>query len=109
MINLDELKPILEPLLEGREDAATVIESIASLDKPVEVDRSEIDALNASWNDRFKAAFFGAKAADLDGEPTDYSSSGSDGAEGTEGQADSEEVTGENITIDDLFNENIVE
>ena len=66
MINIDELKPILEGLLEGREDSADVIEQINGLDKPVEVDRSEIDALNASWNDRFKKAFFGEKAADID-------------------------------------------
>ena len=66
MINMDELKPILEGLLEGRDDSADIIEQVTGLDKPVEVDRSEIDALNASWNDRFKKAFFGEKAADID-------------------------------------------
>ena len=65
MINLDELKPVLEELLEGREDSADYIERVAGLDKEVEVDRSEIDALNASWNDRFKKAFFGEKGADI--------------------------------------------
>jgi len=66
MINIDELKPILESLIEGREDSADIIEQVAALDKPVEVDRSEIDALNASWNDRFKKAFFGEKAENID-------------------------------------------
>ena len=68
MINLDELKPILEGLLDGREDSADIIEQVNSLDKEVEVDRSEIDALNASWNDRFKKAFFGEKAEDVNEE-----------------------------------------
>ena len=65
MINMEELKPILEGLIEGREDAADIIEQVAALDKEVEVDRSEIDALNASWNDRFMKAFFGEKADDI--------------------------------------------
>lgn len=65
MINLDELKPILEGLLDGREDSADIIEQVSALDKEVEVDRSEIDALNASWNDRFKKAFFGEKGEDM--------------------------------------------
>lgn len=68
MINIDELKPILEGLIEGREDSADIIEQVSALDKPVEVDRSEIDALNASWNDRFKKAFFGEKGASIDEE-----------------------------------------
>lgn len=66
MINIDELKPILEELIEGREDSADIIEQVSALDKPVEVDRSEIDALNASWNDRFKKAFFGEKSENID-------------------------------------------
>ena len=66
MINIDELKPILEGLIEGREDSADIIEQVTALDKPVEVDRSEIDALNASWNDRFKKAFFGEKSENID-------------------------------------------
>ena len=66
MINIDELKPILEGLIEGREDSADIIEQVSALDKPVEVDRSEIDALNASWNERFKKAFFGEKGEIID-------------------------------------------
>jgi len=96
MINIDELKPILEGLLEGREDSADVIEQITGLDKPVEVDRSEIDALNASWNDRFKKAFFGEKAADISEEIPSV----------PEAEAPAEEeVEEENLTYDNLFTE----
>lgn len=93
MINLDELKPILEGLLEGREDSADIIEQVNSLDKEVEVDRSEIDALNASWNDRFKKAFFGEKAEDVNEEIPSISET--DDVE--------EEATEEALTYDNLF------
>lgn len=61
MINLDELKPILE----GLDLSADTIEAIQGLDKEV-VDNSdeiarlqgELDNVNNSWNERFKAAFF---------------------------------------------------
>lgn len=96
MINMEELKPILEGLLEGREDAADVIEQVAVLDKPVEVDRSEIDALNASWNDRFKKAFFGEKAADISEEIPSIPE-----ADETVDDTDVEEV----LTYDNLFEE----
>ena len=95
MINLDELKPILEGLLDGREDSADIIEQVNSLDKEVEVDRSEIDALNASWNDRFKKAFFGEKAEDVNEEIP--SISGTDDVE--------EEAPEEALTYDNLFSE----
>lgn len=93
MINLDELKPILEGLLEGREDSADIIEQVNSLDKEVEVDRSEIDALNASWNDRFKKAFFGEKAEDVNEEIPSISET--DDVE--------EEAPEEALTYDNLF------
>ena len=93
MINLDELKPILEGLLEGREDSADIIEQVNSLDKEVEVDRSEIDALNASWNDRFKKAFFGEKADDVNEEIPSISET--DDVE--------EEAPEEALTYDNLF------
>ena len=95
MINLDELKPILEGLLEGREDSADIIEQVNSLDKEVEVDRSEIDALNASWNDRFKKAFFGEKAEDVNAEIPSISET--DDVE--------EEAPEEALTYDNLFSE----
>ena len=55
MIKLDELKPILEPLINEREDASEIIESIQNIDKDVEFDRTQIDA---EWNEKFKKAFF---------------------------------------------------
>lgn len=95
MINMDELKPILEGLLDGREDAADIIEQVAVLDKPVEVDRSEIDALNASWNDRFMKAFFGEKADDISEEiPTI-----------PDAEETVEEDVEESLTYDNLFEE----
>lgn len=96
MINLDELKPILSELLEGREDGADYIERVSGLDKPVEVDRSEIDALNKSWNDRYMATFFGPKAEDLTGEPLPTPA---------EGAPETEDGGMEDITVDDLFTE----
>ena len=63
MINLEELKPILQPLLDGRDDSASVIESIQGIDRDVDVDQSKIDEINKSWNDGYLAAFFGNKKA----------------------------------------------
>lgn len=97
MINMDELKPILEGLLEGREDSAEIIEQVAVLDKPVEVDRSEIDALNASWNERFKKAFFGEKAADIDESIPSVPEA--------EAEVPEEEAEVESLTYDNLFTE----
>ena len=95
MINLDELKPILEELLDGREDSADYIERVSGLDKEVEVDRSEIDALNASWNDRFKKAFFGEKGADISEQiPT---------VEEVKEDIVDENYDGEDLTYDGLF------
>lgn len=96
MINLDELTPILSELLEGREDGADYIDRIKGIDKEVEVDRSEIDALNKAWNDRYMATFFGKKAEDLTGEPL---------AEPAEGAPEAEDGGMEDITVDDLFTE----
>lgn len=99
MINLDELKGVLEPLLEGREDAADVIEAVTALDKDVEVDRSEIDALNASWNERFKKAFFGEKADNISTEIPKLE-------EEPEGESERDEnYDGEDLTYDKLFTE----
>ena len=96
MIELNELKPILGELLEGREDGADYIDRITGLDKEVEVDRSEIDALNKSWNDRYMATFFGPKAEDLTGEALQTPA---------EGAPTDEDGGMEDITIDDLFTE----
>ena len=60
MIKLDELKPILEPLLEGREDGVDIIESITAIDKEIEApdNSEEINRINREWNDRYMKAFF---------------------------------------------------
>ena len=108
MIVLEDLKPILEPLLEGREDAAEVIEAVNAIDKPVEepapVDNSEeIAKLNEEWNNRFKEAFFGPKGDTLESDPPAVPDVSEEPAPAEE------EVTGENITVDDLFEEKIIE
>lgn len=104
MINLEELKPILEPLLTDREDAASVIESIQGIDKEVETDQAKIDALNKSWNDRYLAAFFGNKKAELlsDGAGVTIEDVPAD-----EIQSPTEETPDpdENITVEDLTSE----
>lgn len=121
MIILEELKPIIEPLLEGREDSTEVIEQIMAIDKEVDVDQAQIDSLNAEWQEKLdnavaeaakdkeesiKRIFFGPKGDDLTGDiPKDETGSIEDASDDT----DEEEVTGENITIEDLFKENIIE
>lgn len=98
MIVMDELKTIIEPLLEGREDAADIIEGIKAIDRDVEVDRSEIDALNASWNERFKKAFFGEKADNISTEIPTLE-------EVKEEEVKDENYDGEDLTYDKLFTE----
>lgn len=102
MIILEDLNPILEPLLEGRDDAADIIESVMAIDKEVEApdNSAEIAKINEEWNQRFKEAFFGPKGEKLEGTPP---------AEPTPSEPEDEELTGDNITIDDLFDENIIE
>ena len=124
MIVLEELKPILEPLLEGREDSTDVIAQVQALDRPVETDQAQIDSLNAEWQSKMDTAladaakekdeaikriFFGAeKAEQLDsGIPEVPEVAPTEGMVGD--LENKEEVTGENITIDDLFSEKIVE
>ena len=109
MISMDELKPILEPLLDGREDSASIIESIQGIDKEApEPDFSEREAaINKEWNDRFMKAFFGEKGKELDTEiPKDEVQEASDATDDLDGP---DEVTPENITIEDLFEKEIIE
>lgn len=68
MIKLEELKPILEPLL-NEENAAAIIESISAIDKPDDAEERISQAVaaareeaNASWNQRFKNTFFGGNS-----------------------------------------------
>ena len=99
MIKMDELKPILEPLLEGREDSATIIESISGIDRePDPPDFSEREKeLNKSWNDRFMKAFFGEKGENMNTEvPKDDSVVVDDTVE---------EIDGEDIAITDILTE----
>ena len=72
MINLDELKSILEPL----DLSAETIEAIIALDKEVndgseEIARltGELESKDKEWNDRFKAAFFKGEGIPHDHEP----------------------------------------
>ena len=98
MIDIEELKPVLEGLLDGREDQADIIDKIKAMDKPVEIDRSEIDELNASWNKRYMEAFFGAKGVEMDGKPITEDAGPAAGApDNAEGGVD------EDISISDLF------
>ena len=96
MINLEELKPVLEEVLKDREDAASVIEQIAGLDKDIQLEsnKAEIDALNKSWNERFMKAFFGQKGEDMSAEVPSVP------------EAEPEEdKDGENLTYEGLFEE----
>lgn len=98
MIKMDELKPILEPLLEGREDSATIIESINGIDRePDPPDFSEREKeLNKSWNDRFMKAFFGEKGENMNTEVPKEDSVVDDV---------DDEIDGEDIAITDILKE----
>lgn len=58
MIDMNDLKPILQPLLND-ENTASVIESITAIDKDDYVSKTEIDKINKEWNDRYTKTFFG--------------------------------------------------
>lgn len=104
MINIDELKPIIQPLLDGRDDAASVIESITAIDKDIDPDADKIAAINKDWNDRYMAAFFGQKKAEIleDGsgvtiEPTGETEKITDPA------AEPDEDPGETISLQEVI------
>lgn len=63
MIDLNELKPVLEPLL--GDDAADVIDQITALDTHnTDSDVKEaVDKVNAEWQERYRNAFFHGDAA----------------------------------------------
>lgn len=110
MIVLEELKTVLEPLIKEADNAADIIDAVSALDKPVEpekvVDQEAIDAAVAAkdkeWNDRYMKAFFGDKAESISTEVPEVPEVSND--EPTE----SEEVTAENITVEDLFEKEII-
>lgn len=71
MIVMDELKPILEPLIND-ENAADIIAAIQAIDTHTaesEV-KAAVDAANAEWGRKFKETFFGGAApSEPDPEP----------------------------------------
>ena len=97
MIKMDELKPIIEPLLND-ENSATVIESIQAIDIYDPEDNSQaiqeaIDANNREWNERFKKAFFNPDSDD---------STPDSGMDDTTMESDEDEDE-EKTTFEDLF------
>ncbi len=65
-VDLDKLKEVLKPLIEGRDDAADIIEQIMAAapegGETVDVEAVKAEALKearAEMNDRYMAAFFG--------------------------------------------------
>lgn len=71
MILMDELKPILEPLVND-ENAADIIAAVQAIDTHTvdsEVEAA-VTAANAEWGKKFKETFFGGAApAEPDPEP----------------------------------------
>lgn len=110
MIVLEELKTVLEPLIKEADNAADIIDAVSALDKPVEpekvVDQAAIDAAVAAkdkeWNDRYMKAFFGDKAESISPEVPEVPEVSN------EQPTESEEVTAENITVEDLFEKEII-
>lgn len=70
MITMEELKPILEPLVND-ENAADIIAAVQAIDTHT-VD-SEVEAAvaaaNAEWGRKFKETFFGGPSTDPEPEP----------------------------------------
>ena len=110
MIKMDNLKPILETLLDGRDDAADVIEQVMGIDE----DTSDVEALTSQvadltaqieklnadmtakdteYSDKIKKLFFGEKADTIDESIPEME----------------DEVKEEDISIDDLFESDNVE
>ena len=77
LIDITELKPILEPILDGRDDAADIIEQISAIDNKTSSEE-DIARINAEWSQRFKKAFFtgeGVEKKSEEDEPDDEDSS----------------------------------
>lgn len=56
MIDMEELKPIIEPLL-TEENSTDIIERITALDKPA-VTQADIDRVNKEWGEKYRKTFF---------------------------------------------------
>ena len=110
MIKMDNLKPILETLLDGRDDAADVIEQVMGIDEDtsdvealtsqvadltaqIEKLNADITAKDTEYSDKIKKLFFGEKADTIDESIPEVE----------------DEVKAEDISIDDLFESDNVE
>lgn len=111
MIKMDNLKPILETLLDGRDDAADVIEQVMGIDEDtsdvealtsqvadltsqIEQLNADITAKDTEYSDKIKKLFFGEKADTIDESIP---------------ETEEDEVKAEDISIDDLFEADDVE
>ena len=110
MIKIDNLKPILETLLDGRDDAADVIEQVMGIDEDtgdvealtsqvadltaqIEKLNADITAKATEYSDKIKKLFFGEKADTIDESIPEVK----------------DEVKADEISIDDLFEADDVE
>ena len=110
MIKMDNLKPILETLLDGRDDAADVIEQVMGIDEDtcdvealtsqvadltaqIEKLNADMTAKDTEYSDKIKKLFFGEKADTIDESIPEVE----------------DEVKAEDISIDDLFESDNVE
>ena len=111
MIKIDNLKPILETLLDGRDDAADVIEQVMGIDEDtadvealtsqvadltaqIEKLNADMTAKDTEYSDKIKKLFFGEKADTIDESIPEM---------------EDDEVKAEDISIDDLFEADNVE
>ena len=111
MIKMDNLKPILQTLLDGRDDAADVIEQVMGIDEDtsdvealtsqvadltaqIEKLNADITAKDTEYSDKIKKLFFGEKADTIDESIP---------------ESEEDEVKAEDISIDDLFEADNVE
>ena len=110
MIKIDNLKPILQTLLDGRDDAADVIEQVMGIDEDtadvealtsqvadltaqIEKLNADMTAKDTEYSDKIKKLFFGEKADTIDESIPEVE----------------DEVKAEDISIDDLFEADNVE
>lgn len=116
MIILEDLKPILEPILDGRDDSTEIIEQVMAIDKPMNAEPVDVEAINAEWQEKMDTALAEAKA---DKEETikklffgsqDVDTSIPDAID--EGAVDEEKDDGtydpETVTIDELFEKQLI-
>ena len=111
MIKMNNLKPILEKLLDGREDAADVIEQVMGIDEDtgdvealtsqvadltaqIEKLNADMTAKDTEYSDKIKKLFFGEKSDTIDESIP---------------EVEEDEVKAEDISIDDLFEADNVE